>query len=174
MTITKIVEREAPNGDFYRIEVELRQDDSNLSDGFAVTTLVYEKRGNRSGRSRYNAGRDADGGGAAHDAILKVAPELAPVVAVHLADPDGVPMHAVANGWYFYSGEGEDYERRHYGQDYIDRQGTRRERAARALHIPADELPEGMTKEQFTAFAESLRPRWADMAAAARKIIEGL
>jgi len=41
-----------------------------------------------------------DGGGACHDIILKLWPELAPVVALHLSDDRGVPMHFEANGLY--------------------------------------------------------------------------
>lgn len=42
--------------------------------------------------------------GAAHDLLLRTWPELAPLVALHLSDIDGVPMHAVANGWYWLAG----------------------------------------------------------------------
>ena len=40
-------------------------------------------------------------GGAIHDIILKHYPELAPLVEVHLSEPDGVPMHAEANARYW-------------------------------------------------------------------------
>lgn len=36
-----------------------------------------------------------------HDKILEVMPEAAPFVALHLAKLDGVPMHAVENGFYW-------------------------------------------------------------------------
>jgi hypothetical protein len=38
--------------------------------------------------------------GAMHDEIVKHFPELAPIVALHLSDDTGTPMHAVANGAY--------------------------------------------------------------------------
>jgi hypothetical protein len=43
-------------------------------------------------------------GGADHDLILKLYPELADVAALHLSDIDGEPMHAEANGWYWLAG----------------------------------------------------------------------
>lgn len=51
--------------------------------------------------------------GCLHDDILHYFPKLAPVIALHLSDSDGVPMHAESNGWYwlagYYGGAGERY-----------------------------------------------------------------
>lgn len=46
-------------------------------------------------------GETVDSGGCIHDEILTVWPELAPVVALHLSDENGAPMHAVANALYW-------------------------------------------------------------------------
>jgi hypothetical protein len=46
------------------------------------------------------ADRDCFACGCLHDEALAAFPELAPIVAVHLSDVDGVPMHAEANGRY--------------------------------------------------------------------------
>jgi hypothetical protein len=43
-------------------------------------------------------------GGAGHDVILSLWPDLADLAALHLSDIDGVPMHAEANGWYQLAG----------------------------------------------------------------------
>jgi len=39
--------------------------------------------------------------GAIHEIILEHFPELAPIVKVHLSEPDGLPMHAEANARYW-------------------------------------------------------------------------
>lgn len=49
-------------------------------------------------------GRGGEFGGRCHDLILGVAPDLAPLVALHGASSEGAPMHAEANGWYFLAG----------------------------------------------------------------------
>ena len=48
----------------------------------------------------YESGRDV-GGGAAHELILKLFPNLKPLADLHLSDVDGVPMHAAENGLYY-------------------------------------------------------------------------
>jgi hypothetical protein len=47
-----------------------------------------------------------DSFGAAHDEILRLWPELAPLAALHLSDWTGAPMHAKANGFYQLAGYG--------------------------------------------------------------------
>lgn len=54
-------------------------------------------------------------GGCIHDEILKVRPDLAPLVALHLSDDDGQPMHAEANGWYWLTGALGGMGERHHG-----------------------------------------------------------
>lgn len=85
---------------------------------FSLTYDEYEKttRG-----WRYVAG------GANHDEILKLWPDLADLAAMHLSDMDGAPIHAEANGWYHLAGYfpdafGERYHRgnskRHFADGY--------------------------------------------------------
>lgn len=74
---------------------------------FSVTAEVKEPRA-----------RDFAACGCMHDEILHVWPEIAPVVALHLSDIDGQPMHAKANGWYWLAGVGGGMgEKYHGGQD---------------------------------------------------------
>lgn len=177
-TSTKVIGRDLPNGDYIEIEIEAteRGGSDGLSAGFAVTCTGWEKRGTWSGRAAKRNGRECTYGGADHETILRAAPELAPLVVAHLADPDGTPMHAEANGWYFYSGKAADYERGMVtaGQDYgysRELETPDRDRAARALHIPAEDLPTGLDREGFSAFVASLADRWQEQANAARAVL---
>lgn len=51
--------------------------------------------------------------GAMHDLIARAFPKLQPIIALHLSDDRGEPMHAEPNGWYwlagYYGGAGERY-----------------------------------------------------------------
>lgn len=42
--------------------------------------------------------------GCLHDDIAKYFPKLRPIIAMHLSDDTGTPMHADANGWYLMAG----------------------------------------------------------------------
>jgi hypothetical protein len=172
--IRRQLTRTLPNGDYMVVTAGLHKLDGNERPYFSVTASVWEKRGNRSGKSRANTARSADLGGTMHEEILKAFPKLKPVVLVHLADDNGTPMHTVTNGWYFYSGGHIDYETKNYGPEYITRQGTPHERAARALNIPAEDLPTGLDKTDFEAFAKSLRDRWSQQARTAIELLESL
>lgn len=176
MTTTKTIGRDLPNGDYIEITAQLREGDSRgLSDGFSVTCSGWEKRGTWSGRAAKRNGRESVYGGADHETILKAAPELYALVKVHLADPDGTPMHAEANGWYFYSGAHVDYEQKNYGEEYIRRHGSPQERAARCLHIDPDELPAGLDKEQFSELCRHLAEHvWPRQAKVAKQILESM
>lgn len=166
--------RDLPGGVYVEITAEERDGSGTLSAGFSVTGQVWERHGTWSGRSCKRNGRDSDGAGQIVDEIRAAAPELEPVLVAHLADPDGRPMHAEANGWYFYTGESARYERQHYGVEYAAQFGTDHERAARALHVSPAELPAGLDREGFAAFVVSLAPRWAAQSAAARAAIDAL
>lgn len=160
-SITRNIRRLHSNGHYMKIELELRRGHERLSDGFSVTGVL-----------------PGYGFGMLHEEILECAPELAPVIAVHLADPDGVPIHAVANGWYFYSGKARQYEEDQvesgnawYAENY---ERSDHERAAAALHIPVEDLPTGLDREGFETFAQGLRPRWKEQARVALEIIENI
>jgi hypothetical protein len=47
---------------------------------------------------------DRDLGGCCHELILEKHPDLADLVALHLSDIDGQPMHALENGFYWLGG----------------------------------------------------------------------
>lgn len=175
---TKTIGRDLPNGAYIEIEAEFRTG-GDLSPGFAISGSIWEKRGTWDGRARKRKGLDSDAGGQVTEEILAVAPELGPIVKAHLSDPSGVPMHAVANGWYFYSGKAAAYERQKVaeGKDYgYSRmlEESDHERAARALNIPAGDLPEGLDEAGFKEFADSLAGVWARQAADARAALDAM
>lgn len=63
--------------------------------------------------------------GAAHGEISKHFPKFDDLAAMHLSDMDGVPLHAVANGWYWLAGavEGHFGERYHGGNSKMQHWG---------------------------------------------------
>ena len=62
---------------------------------FSVTGEIYNPRSRRAG------GDGTITGGAIHDLAVHYFPQCAPLVALHLADIDGVPMHAAENAGYW-------------------------------------------------------------------------
>jgi hypothetical protein len=125
--------------------------------------------------------------GQQHERVLEAFPELAPIIALHMADVEtGEPMHALANGWYFYRASREDFPRGEYEPTVSDHslderglphtdEGRRRYcylSACRTLRI--DEIPAVDGKEAFSAFVDEQRERWAQEAAEANRLIDEL
>lgn len=83
--------RTCGKNEFMRAEIRFDDDCRNGHNTFAITCDIFERTIN---------GRVRDiGGGAAHDEIARVFPELAPLIKWHLCSTDG-PMHYVANTVY--------------------------------------------------------------------------
>jgi len=93
------------------------------------------------------------GCGAMHELIVQALPQLAAFARLHLATAEGVPMHAEANGWYW-------YERSHTT-------------AAEYLRVAPEALPEGLTREQFAEYVAGLAPQWAAEAAEGLAVLQG-
>jgi hypothetical protein len=92
---------------FFRVEGGLHYIRGNAAPYFSLT-YTQHRRGNRN---------QCQSGGAGHERILELFPRFADLAALHLADIDGVPMHAEANGWYYLAGAlGGAGERYHGGQ----------------------------------------------------------
>lgn len=122
MPITqKTLIRDMPNGDRIVAHLELREalpgerfDERGLSPSFSATGELYEKRGTWSGAAAQRNGREPATSGCIHEEILRAFPHLESFVALHLSDPSGLPMHAEANGWYWYCGTRTDIVRPRY------------------------------------------------------------
>ena len=149
---------EAQTEEGYLVAVcELVQLAGNARPYFSVTGTLWQCK------------RDADAGnergwisgGCLHDEILSTWPALAPLVALHLSDDDGVPMHAEANGRYHV--EQGDYDA-----------------AARTLRVDVSALPspdsfEGVEsfRDAFARFVDEQRERWQAEADAGLAFLRG-
>lgn len=180
MIIKRTLTRDMPNRDRIVAHLELRIADEGqrfvggLSPGFSATCEIYEARSNASGAARQKMGRDADSGGADHEAILRAFPQLDRFVELHLSDPDGVPMHALANSWYWYSHwDGKGTHGVPGRSDYEVACRTLRVGAIPA-EIPRQRNGEGNIPAEFVAFVDAQRERWANEAREARKMLESL
>jgi hypothetical protein len=76
-----------------KVRAELVHLDGNKKPYFSITGEIER----RSGNNRWVF----ESGGAIHDQIAKQMPELKPLLLVHLADENGVPMHAYENAAYW-------------------------------------------------------------------------
>ena len=76
----------------FDVNADLVHRDGNARPYFSITADVRRRIG---GGDRFLAG------GAMHGEILALFPNVQPLVAVHLSDDRGVPMHAAANASYF-------------------------------------------------------------------------
>ena len=93
-------------------------------------------------------------GGADHDRIAALHPELKKWADIHLSGTDGVPLHSVENGWYFAGGTKWD-------------QGSSKA-LAKHLRIPTglaeqiviDVSTGDFTKDDMAELVETLKPRW--------------
>lgn len=136
--------------------------DGNDRPYFSVTCLIDEQ-------ARNNRWMEA-GGGAAHDTILRLFPRLAPVVALHLADDTGQPMHAVANAIYhagFSRGMADGRNVRHLASHL-------RISTAEATELIAECERADEPAAALTAYVEAQRDRWAEEARAGIELLDEL
>ncbi len=131
---------------------------------FSVTGEIYCKRHRHS---------DVFACGCLHDEILQAWPELAPLVALHLAWSDtGEPLHAEENGFYWFAGW-----KGGLGQTYHGGNSTPAKSPEECLSILADhvrlpvstvreQLADTTTRASFNEWIKEQRPRWSEEAEA--------
>lgn len=81
----------------------------NSAPHFSITSETRKK-----GRKRIESC------GCQHDTTEQVFPELAPLIRWHLTDQNGVPMHYIANGLYWFDCAAGKYDRRSYDPDPLE------------------------------------------------------
>lgn len=160
-----------------RLKVTIRLNDEckNGHEDFAITADLYE---------RTTKGERWISSGCLHDEIARSFPEFTPFIALHLCNHEGVPMHGIANGFYWFTGMFADG----LGEKYHPGTGgdARTPDQCRAIlrdHLHTDEatidaiikaMPR--TKNEFSFALENLgmRKRWKDEALAAIEQLETL
>lgn len=164
------------NGETLTVTSALVHLQGNARPYFSCTADVTRGPGNRFAR-----------GGCLHEEILEHFPNLAPIVAVHLADDDGVPMHAAdAAYWAGMSSmaPNDDYGRRTLETDDSGRVWAP---ATLAEHLRVDTLTAREIRQHvlesvpgshltaaaaWTAEVEALKPEWKHEADKALAIIK--
>lgn len=172
------IARSLPDRSYVRATLQIRGPGKvgGLSPGFSLTGELYEAHGTWPGRTCFEHGRDIDAGGQITDYMRRAfGARLEPFARVHLADLDGTPMYGEANARYFLSGESDAYELRQYGPDYLKRNGSGYERAARILRV--DTIPaacianpgERMVGDELAIMRDIIGPAWAAFIAERRE-----
>lgn len=114
---------------------------------------------------------EPDAGGQIADEVLAAFPWLALLVGLHLHDAvTGEPMHAVENGWFWYSAE--KHSRR--GDKVCFPTGwaqlTGAQRAGAYLGCEPTLFEGVTTKAEFSAVVDTLRPAWREVARVATSL----
>ena len=155
---------------------------------------LHHLSGNKSPYFSITADGREDGresfGGCCHDIIAERFPELADMIALHLSDMDGAPMHAGANAWYWLAGVVD------LGEEYHGGSGSFPKSASECLRIFCDYVRtdkatalqlagkanqrtrrwgKKAARDEFNDWIEAQRPRWkAEANAAIRKYRLGI
>lgn len=197
--IKRTLTRDMPDRSRVVARLELRASDDpdnpralvrGLSPAFSLTGELYESRSNASGAARQRAGREWDSGGSMHAEILRAFPRLQRFADMHGANPwTGEPMHALANGWYFYAGSRGDLRMTEtytgfdgiYAHQLAERGLTDSDHgretycyqlACKILRV--DEIPRSLDKGSFGRFVDDLRECWRYDAIDAHAFIQSL
>ena len=117
--------------------------------------------------------------GCIHEEINKYFPEYKPFIDLHLSNFDGIPMYAVENGFYYYqimNGDAkyhkiEENDEEKWKKILKEHLRINEEEFKKFETIPGIYLH---TKETFTEYVDSQKPRWKKEANKAIKMLENL
>jgi hypothetical protein len=155
-THLKTVSRLLPDRTFVLAQLGLHKLAGNAQAYWTATAEVFGPHGTWSGEACWRNGREPDNCGQCHAEILRAFPQFAPIVAMHLSDPDGTPMHALANGRHFLARDD-------------------RETAARIWRCAVEDLPAtDANASTIAAFVDAQRQRWADESGQAWALLDGI
>lgn len=151
LRIGKDLPEDHPDGDRLRLVVtaQLHQYGGNPSPHFSVTADLIDRR-----RRRHD---DIVACGQLTEEVKEHFPELAPIVALHSSDDEGVPLHAHANGVFFM---GLTASRESNGKPLPDL-----DIVARHFRITTDEAADMVKRHRQQSDAlkreiDDMRPRW--------------
>jgi len=150
--------------------VEIERATENEGERIRVTAGLHKLEGNEHPYFSVTAqiwGSHGTGYGMQHEVVRRIFPELEPVIALHLCDPDGVPMHAFANAK-SHLGIGE-YSK--LNLDALARHLRISQEEAAALKTRGDGFP---GDAWLQSYVDQQRPRWKAEAEAAVALIRRL
>ena len=107
--------------------------------------------------------------GQLNEQVLEVAPELKPVVDLHLSDHRGYPMHCIANGLYHLGfGRWSELKLEHVASHFRITYHQAAELRAQLL------CGGGYIRKRYAQFIREQRPRWKREAREARELLDSL
>ena len=136
---------------------------NNQTPHFSLVGQTWEKK---NGRFRFESG------GQITDELLEAWPELAPLAAIHLADIDGVPLHAVENGFYWAGGTKWNGPEANSPPN-VDFLASTLRISINDAQIIVDAVSAGvLTKSEFSEFVDEQKPRWKNEANHVKDFLE--
>ena len=153
-----------------------------VSLGSGILTIyagLHYIRGNPAPFFSLTAESEEYGYGMLHDLILEHCPELAPLADLHLSDINGVPMHAVENGWYWLKGaagdQGSFFSESINSEEEPEKCMQMLAKHLRISNAEAQKLIQETTrsvkrvgnitaKQEFACYIEHLKPHWKEEA----------
>jgi len=138
---------------------------------FSITAELYEA-------GKQLTYRNIIACGCMREEILKAAPELKPLVDIHLSKLDGIPMHAEENGWYWLAKAArikQQYEPQELPEEclkiFSEHCRISLDKAKRLVALVKAEPEEFSARCLWRKKCEAMKKRWSKEALAATKLL---